>query len=244
MRGSPRDPPRPPRARSRTGSRRRSLAVPVVDRRRPRQVQPVVAGHPRPRPDLVAVRVHRNRGRPVRRQDQEAPRAANGVGALLTRREAHDVSAPQLPFALGSPHDRRPLDHEQPLLDAVVVVVRERLLGRRQLIDGAADQLRPEAVADALPAGALPRAVALVRHLVAQEIERRHAFQYRAIPRRRYAASASPACAAPSSIAPATTPYASAQASLYSSRHALPATCAIVAISTSPTIGYASGVAP
>jgi hypothetical protein len=64
--------------------------------------------------------------------------------------EADDVARAQHLLAVGLPEDGRAADHQQPLLDAVVVVVGPEPLALLDLVDGAADGGGAQPVADAL----------------------------------------------------------------------------------------------
>ncbi len=69
--------------------------------------------------------------------------------------EADEIAPPQRALAARRPQRGRAVEHEQPLLDAVVEVIRKRLLALGELVHARADPLRADHWPDPLPASAV-----------------------------------------------------------------------------------------
>jgi len=97
------------------------------------------------------------------------------VGTAWPLREDRHIAGLELALAV-RPAQRRPThDRDQPLLATDLVVVRPRLLTRRQLIQAAAQQARAEPLPDRGDAMALAVAVALaVPRRLPKEVEDLH----------------------------------------------------------------------
>src|SRR5581483_3036928 len=95
----------------------------------------------------------------------------HSVRARFPRWEAHDVAGPERARSLRRPHLRRSVDHDEPFLDAVVVVVRERVLAGRDLVDGAPDLRAADLTRDARRARAPAVAFVFVPELAGEQVE-------------------------------------------------------------------------
>src|SRR5262245_43666598 len=96
---------------------------------------------------------------------------------LRPRREADDVTRPQLTLVPLRAKRRRPLDHDQPLLHPVVEVVGESPLALVQVVEAAPDPLRTEQPSEGrrAPAEALAHlAVAPVGGIHPEEVHLAH----------------------------------------------------------------------
>src|SRR5688500_5674906 len=160
--------------------RRLGLAVPVVDLGLDPE-HPAGIGVLVPRPDahLAAVRIDRSVRLTLRRGDQHAHRlvrvVAHLMGSVRPFGEAHDVTGAELVLAVRSAQRRPAADDDEPLLVAVLVVVREAALAGLELVQAGADLLAAD-----LPShrGTPPREAGAVAGLVevaVEEVERSHA---------------------------------------------------------------------
>src|SRR2546423_7370919 len=128
---------------------RRLLVEPVVDPAVSLHEQPVVAGE---HAELVAVRVDRD-GRLVERRDHQHARGTGHlVSALGPSWEADDVARLERGLAFGRPQRRVPGEHDQPLLVAVLEVIRADRLARIEVVDRPADQAGTDIPAESVAA--------------------------------------------------------------------------------------------
>src|SRR5829696_2171630 len=107
----------------------------------------------RPHAELVAVGINRDRGLYHRRNHQHAgrlpARVRHLVRPLRADREANNLAALELLLAGGMTQSHRALEHEQPLLVAVLVVVGADRLARWELVDAAAEHRGADGRAEA-----------------------------------------------------------------------------------------------
>ena len=120
---------------ARTGSRSRASRRPSSRRcLAPHHDLVRAAAAHRPDADLVAVRIDGD-ARVVLRREHQQPHGRVAavrelVGAVRAFREAHDLAGLHLLLAVGRSDGDRPLEHEQPLLVGVLVVVGAVALAR------------------------------------------------------------------------------------------------------------------
>src|SRR3954451_23027029 len=141
--------------------------------------QDVVAHVARPDADLVAVGVDGDRRLILGREHHDTDRLVAAVEHLVRargpRREADDVAALEGLLALGVAQDDRPVEDDQPLLAAVLVVVRADALAGRQLVDRRAHLRGADPRSEAVGPGAVAlRVLGVVLRLRRVEVEALH----------------------------------------------------------------------
>src|SRR5262249_28594970 len=113
-----------------------------------------------PEADLAAVGVEGDRRLVLVRDDRDPRRllavVRELVRALLALGEDDEIAGLELPVAVGVAERRAAREHEQPLLAAVLVVVRERALPRGQVVHREAERRRADQVADSNPRDLVP----------------------------------------------------------------------------------------
>src|SRR3954454_7022100 len=163
-------------------SSRLRLAFPIVELRLGAEHR-LVAVALRPDPDLAAVWVVHDGQRRLRREEDDADRLSRLVDHLMRSgralREHGDVAGLERLLSVRRAQRRLARDDQQPLLTALLVVVRPRLLAGRELVQAAAQKVGAETFPEGRRAVPVALAIVLAVPVAAVHIERLHEDDFR-----------------------------------------------------------------